>query len=67
MTANKKKERRTAQRKKDAEKLGLKFWFDVALIVPAVVAASIADWASEWYDRTFIWGAVPENRKKKDE
>lgn len=42
------------------------FWASVAMILPFMVVVSVADWARELYDRTFIWGAVPENRKKKE-
>jgi len=41
-------------------------WITVAMLIPFMAVASVADWAKEWYDRTFIWGAVPDNRKKKD-
>ena len=41
------------------------FWATVAIMIPFMVVASVVDWARELYDRTFIWGAVPENRKKK--
>lgn len=68
MTASKKKERATAARKKRSENLDLDpwFWVTVAAILPAMAIASVADWWREWYDRTFIWGAVPDNRKKTE-
>jgi hypothetical protein len=67
VTANKKKERRRAAKERSQQDLDLDawFWVSAAMIVPYMAMVSIADWAKELYDRTFIWGAVPDNRKKK--
>jgi hypothetical protein len=72
VTANKKKERRRAAKERSEQNLDLDpwLWVTVAMLIPFVAVASVADWAKEFYDRTFIWGAVPDNResvKKKRE